>query len=148
MATSLECTAPCKPFSLTIMKDIDRNLKMAANDFEFLATIRGYHVYRDVWHPEEDEILSCSHEVGNAFDVFAIKATNQRGIIVGHLSREIPRPSKFLLDRGASIKAILVGTNYRRSPLFQGGLEIPCLVKVRMPGPYGPPLKSWNATVK
>ena len=56
------------------------------------------------------------------------------GQIVGHLTREISRPTKFLLDRGAKVSAQLTGTHYKRSPLFQGGLEIPRLVTVPIPG--------------
>ena len=54
--------------------------------------------------------------------------------IVGHLPREIARPTKYLLDRGAVVCAILSSEHYRRSPLFQGGLEIQCIIKVSMPG--------------
>ena len=50
------------------------------------------------------------------------------------MSREISRPPKFLLDRGDKVTAQLTGTHYRRSPLFQGGLEISCLVPVTSPG--------------
>ena len=42
--------------------------------------------------------------------------------------------TKFLLDRGAVAQATLSVTHYRRSPLVQGGLEIPCKVSVKMPG--------------
>ena len=55
-----------------------------------------------------------------------------RGNIVGHLPMEISRITKFLLDRGARIEATLRSIQYRRSPLVQGGLEIPCTVKVSM----------------
>ena len=41
---------------------------------------------------------------------------------------------KFLLNRGAKVTSQLTGTHYRRSPIFQGGLEIPCLVTVTIPG--------------
>ena len=53
---------------------------------------------------------------------------------MGHLRMEISRITKFLIDRGADVSAKLTSTNYRRSPLVQGGLEIPCLVTVTMPG--------------
>ena len=53
---------------------------------------------------------------------------------VGHLPREISQPTKYFLDRGATVKAVITCLYYRRSPLFQGGLEIPCLVTVSMPG--------------
>ena len=42
--------------------------------------------------------------------------------------------TKFLLDRGAIILATLTTTDYRRSPLVQGGLETACKVTVKMPG--------------
>ena len=78
--------------------------------------------------------MQCSHGLENAFDLFAIKICKSEGQIVGHLPMEIARVTKFLLDRGAVIIATLNTTNYRRSPLVQGGLEIACKVTVRMPG--------------
>ena len=46
---------------------------------------------------------------------------------------DISRPTKFLLQRGAVIKVTLSSTNYRKSSLVQGGLEILCRVSVSMP---------------
>ena len=51
---------------------------------------------------------------------------------VGHLPMEISRPTKFLLDRAATIFVELTSTNYCVSPLVQGGLEIPCIVRILM----------------
>ena len=101
----------------------------SSRSYEFISAVRGFHVCRQEWHPEQNEELGCSHEVGNVFAIFAIKTTNNDGGVTGHLPQEISRPTKFLLDRGAQITAILTDTHYRRSPLFQGDLEIPCLVK-------------------
>ena len=100
---------------------------------EFFSAVRGYHYYRNTWNPEESEVLQHSHELENAFDLFAIKTCKPEGKIVGHLPMEIARVTKFLLDRGAVIIATLNTTNYRRSPLVQRGLEIACKVTVRMP---------------
>ena len=47
---------------------------------------------------------------------------------------ELARVTKFLLDRGARVSAKLSSTDYRRSPLVQGGIEIPRIVTVSMPG--------------
>ena len=47
---------------------------------------------------------------------------------------EISRITKFILQRGARVQATVNGKHYRRSPLIQGGLEVPCLVTVTMPG--------------
>ena len=44
---------------------------------------------------------------------------------VGHLPVEISRTTKFLLDGGAEVIVKLTKTHFRRSPLVQGGLEIP-----------------------
>ena len=100
--------------------------------YEFRAAIRGFHVYRNIWQPYEDEKLRCDFEPDNMFDMFSIKVLGGTGI-VGHLPREISRPTKFLIDRGATISAKVCSINIRRSPLFQGGLEIPCLVNVSLP---------------
>ena len=95
----------------------------------FSAAIRGFHYYQRI----ENEELNCLHEQGNAFDIFAIKTICQNGKIVGHLPREISRITKFILDRGARVNAVLTSNHYRRSLLVQGGLEIPCEVTIRMP---------------
>ena len=103
-------------------------------NYEFHSAVRGYHYYRRYWSPQENEILKCYHESGNPFDIFAIKTcSNQDPRAVGHLPQEISRITKYLLERGAEIEAQLTSTQYRRSPITQGGLEIPCKVIVRMP---------------
>ena len=53
---------------------------------------------------------------------------------VGHLPMEISRTTKFLIDRGATVTAELTSDHYRRSPLIQGGLEIPCKVTAKISG--------------
>jgi len=100
--------------------------------YDFDSAVRGYHYYKKYWQPEVNQVLYLSHEKDNHFDSFAIKMCDVQGNIRGHLPMEISRVTKFLLDRGAKITATLRSTNYRRSPLVQGGLEIPCSVKVMM----------------
>ena len=103
--------------------------------FEFSAAVRGFHYYRSFWIPEPEQSLNCFHEEGNIFDRYAIKTCEvKENKIVGHLPLEISRITKFLLDRGAVVSAKLSSTDYRRSPLVQGGIEIPCIVTVSMPG--------------
>ena len=53
---------------------------------------------------------------------------------MGHLPREISRPTKFLLDRGAEIVAEIESSHYWRSHLIHVGLEIRCKVSVTLPG--------------
>ena len=102
---------------------------------KFSCLIRGYHVYRNVWQPKENEALHCDHVSDNNYDLFAIKTCRDAELhpqIVGHLPLEIYRFTKFLLDRGAIITATLSSMHYRRSPLVQGGLEIPCVVNAKL----------------
>lgn len=105
-------------------------------EVRFTCAVRGFHHYRRVWDPVPEETLRCYHERNNLFDRYAIKTVrvNHNNQVVGHLPLEVSRISKFLLDRGAEITAQLITTNYRRSPLVQGGLEIPCIVVVKLPG--------------
>ena len=102
--------------------------------FMFSAAVRGFHFFKRDWVPTECEKLICTHERNNPFDDFAIKTVKSSGQTVGHLPMELSRITKFLIDRGAKVEAQLSSTNYRRSPLIQGGLEIPCNVIVTMPG--------------
>ena len=97
--------------------------------FAFNAAVQEYHVCRSNWSP--DELLVCKIEKDNDFDPNAIKVCKiESDMTVGHLPREISLPTKYLLLRGADVTAKLIGSDYRRSQLFQGGLEIPCLVTV------------------
>ena len=95
--------------------------------FEFIAAVCGFHVYRNVWPPQLNENLDCR----NLCDIFAVitcrRTSNE---IAEHLTREMSRPTKYLIDRGAVITATLTTDRYRRSPLYQGGLKIPCNLKV------------------
>ena len=115
--------------SKTIFISMDYNKK-----FMFSAAVRGFHFYRRAWVPTESEKLKCAHDKNNPFDDCAIKTMNNSGQTVGHLPMELSRITKFLIDRGAKVEAQLSSTNYRRSPLIQGDLEIPCDVIVTMPG--------------
>ena len=78
--------------------------------------------------------MKCHYESGNPFDIFALKTcSNQDPRAVAHLPQEISRITKYLLESCAEIEAKLTSTHNRRSPITQGGLEIPCKVIVRMP---------------
>ena len=102
--------------------------------FMFSAAVRGFHFYRRAWVPTEHENLKCANDKNNPFDDFAIKTMDNSGQTVGHLPMELSQITKFLIDRGAKVEAQLSSTNYRRSPLIQGGLEISCDIIVTMPG--------------
>lgn len=94
-------------------------------------------MYQDIWKPVIGEILHCIHERNNNHDRYAIAATKRLAgrladSIVGHLPREISRYTRFLISRGGNVKVTVVDSKYRRSPLVQGGLEIPVTVCIEL----------------
>ena len=106
-----------------------------SHTFEFTAAVRGFHVSRKTWKPVLNELLDCFHEQGNDFNYFSIKTCKKDdNEIVGHLPREMSRPTKFLIDRGARVTAQITSSHYRKSPLLQGGMKVRCKVSVTMPG--------------
>ena len=52
----------------------------------------------------------------------------------GHLPMEFSRAAKFFIDRGAALTSELTSDHYRRSPLIQGGMEMPCKINAKISG--------------
>ena len=103
----------------------------------FLSGLRGYHEYRAVWTSQLNEVLPTIHERTNPHDCYAIAARKRlTGCIgestVGHLPKEISRVTRFIMLYGAVVTVKVLDTHHRRSPLVQGGLEIPIQIIVKM----------------
>ena len=81
-------------------------------------------------------MLKCSMRKTTPTMFFSIKVckSNNAQSVVGHLPMEISRITKFILQRDARLQATVTRKHYRRSFLIQRGLEVPCLVTVKMPG--------------
>ena len=94
--------------------------------FEIDSCIRGYHGYKEVWTSNGDEILSCTREVGNIHDPYAVSMVHEFGIVVGHVPRKISAVCSLFLLRGGSINCKVTGSRRYSSDLPQGGLELPC----------------------
>ncbi|KAL9954833.1 hypothetical protein ACROYT_G042414, partial [Oculina patagonica] len=106
-------------------------------NFAFPCGLRGFHVYKELWNPKLNEKLATIHEENNPHDRYAVAAIRKtvsrlRPVVVGHLPREISRFTRFIILHGATVKVKVSDTKYRRSPLIQGGLEIPVEVEVQM----------------
>ena len=85
--------------------------------------VRGYHVYRDVWHATMAEQLPCQREIGNVADPFAV-AIVKSGAICGHVPRRISSVYSVFLRRNGSIVCCITGSRRYSADLVQGGLEI------------------------
>ena len=108
---------------------------MADISIKFLCGLRGYHEYCSVWTPVLNEVLRAKQENSNPHNHYAIAVTKQHGLrqqVIGHLPREISRFTWFIIDHGASVSVKVVDVHQRRSPLVQGGLEIPIEVCIVM----------------
>ena len=97
----------------------------------FRCGLRGLHVYQDIWKPVIGETLYCIH------DRYAIAATKRlpgrlADSIVGHLPRELSRCTRFLISQGRNVKVTVIDSKHPRSPLVQGGLEIPVTVCIEL----------------
>ena len=71
-------------------------------------------------------------EKHNPHDYYDIAALKQQQVVV-HFPKEISQFTWFIINHGAAVSMKVVDINYRRSPLVQGGLEIPIEVCVVMP---------------
>ena len=97
---------------------------MSNNNLVFTATVRGFHVFKTNWEPQDRELLKRTHEKDNPYDIFSMKVCKpDSDEIVRHLPMEIGRITKFIVDRGATCTLKIRGMHYRRSPLVQSGLK-------------------------
>ena len=108
---------------------------MSNKNLVFNAGVRGFHVYKTNWKPQDGELLKCTHEEDHLYDIFSMKVCkSDSDKIVGHLPMETSRITKFIVDIVAKCTLKIRGMNYIRSPLVQGGLEVPCEVTITMIG--------------
>ena len=59
-------------------------------NFEKECSIRGYHVYKEIWESAISEELDCRREPSNAVDRYAV-AVMKSGTVVGYLPKKLSR---------------------------------------------------------
>ena len=84
---------------------------MTQKSIVFSAAERGFHRYKMSWKPEEGETLEALLEENNAYNVLSIEVckSNNAQSLVGHFPMEISRITKFILQRGARVQAVVTG---------------------------------------
>ena len=102
----------------------------AAFEHVIESAIRGFHVYKTIWTPTVHEQLNTRQEHDNPEDQFAVAVIRDPspGQTVGHVPKEMSRIFWHFLQHDGEIMCEVTGAK-RRSPLVQGGLEIPCKYK-------------------
>ena len=98
---------------------------------EIECCIRGYHVYRDIWEAAVDEELVCRPERSNAHDRYAV-AVMKNDLVVGHLPSKFSRLYSLFIRRGGVILCRVAGRRRYSRDLPQGGLEIPCVLLLKV----------------
>ena len=92
-------------------------------------------MYQNDWIPVLGEVLQCSHKVGNAHDLYAVKvmkAGTRPGIMVGHLLKKTSSTCSLFIRKGGTIDCEVTDPNRKYSrDLPQSGLEIPCVLTLR-----------------
>ena len=97
--------------------------------FAIDSTIRGYHVYKDIWSSFIGEVLYCRRDVRNHHDTFAV-AVCKGTTVVGHVPRKISAVCYVFLGKtGATITGTVTGSRRYSHDLPQGGMEIPWVMK-------------------
>ena len=91
-------------------------------------------MYHTLWNSRHHEVLPTVHERNNPYDHYAVAAGPGRisESTVGHLPIEISRITRYIILYGAMVTVEILDTHCRRSPLVQGGLELPVKVVVKM----------------
>lgn len=100
-------------------------------EFSLPSSVRGYHIYQEIWKPTIGEELTCTREPRNAVDRYAVAVVKENGrerTVVGHLPGKISKISSLFLRRGGAIICQVTGTRRYSTDLVQGGLEIPCIL--------------------
>jgi len=93
--------------------------------FRFESCVRGHHIHKNIWNPSLGEELTCSREVENTQDPFAV-AVKRRTTIVGHVPRRISAACALFIERKGTITCKITGSRCFSADLPQGGLEVPC----------------------
>ena len=72
-------------------------------EYVVVSSVRGHHVYKDIWTPAIGEVLTCTQELTNAHDVYAV-AVKRGADIVGHVPRSISYLCYLFIERGGIIE--------------------------------------------
>ena len=102
-------------------------LYAAAMAYSLTTAVRGYHIYREFWMTNLEEVLPCVREESNPHDPFAV-AIHDGSNIVGHVPRKFSALCVLFIQRDDIIACQMIGSKQYSMDLSQGGLEIPCVL--------------------
>ena len=78
-------------------------MKMSTKNLLFNSAVIDFDVNKRNLKPEQEELIKCSREEDNTYDIFSMKVCKSgTDEVVGHLPMEKDRITKFIMDRWAS----------------------------------------------
>ena len=94
-----------------------------------------YHAYGAIWTPTIGKHLRCKREMANTEDPYAV-AIMRRNMVVGYVPRKMSAACALFLEREGTISCTVSGRRQYSTDLSQGGLEVPCTLKLQGPPKY------------
>ena len=89
--------------------------------FSMDSTLQGFHVYKDVWNPENGEVLICKQEFWNLHDPYTVTIVCEDNVIVGQVPQAISalRMLAFLRRNGMILCQVIYTEFYaKKTTLF------------------------------
>ena len=80
----------------------------AVTQYQKALSVRGYHVYEDIWEVAVGETVECVLEPGNFHDKNAI-AVEKDGRIIGYLPRKVSHVRALFLNTGGTVRCTVTG---------------------------------------
>ena len=99
---------------LMVKRELTRFFSVVRNmaEITFFAcesSVRGYHIYQEIWEASCGQTFPCLREEGNPFDPFAVSVV-RTGDIIGHVPRRISAACSLFLWNGGSIQCTVTGS--------------------------------------
>ena len=117
-----------------MLKKINTNEKLKiviVNEYQHKSTVKGFHVYKEIWNPVWGEVLDTRMELENPADKYAV-CIEKNGNIVGDLpKRKYGRSSKkiFFSLRVDECGSCKVRINKSKAINRGDGMEIECTLE-------------------
>ena len=121
-------------FFVIMLEKINTNEKLKiviVKEYQHKSTVKGFHVYKEIWNPVEGEVLDTRMEPENPTDKYAV-CIEKNGNVVGHLPKgKYGRFSKtiFFFLRADEYGSCKVRINKSKAINHGDGIEIECALE-------------------
>ena len=86
-------------------------------EFHIDSSVRGYHIYNEVWTTVLGEVLITERELYNVADRYAVAVKKHSDETVGHLPKKTSMLCSMFIDKGGDITCVVTGNRRYSSDL-------------------------------